>query len=73
MSSKNKRDRLTLDFPAGAKEKFEKVRLLANLSTIIEVFRHAISTYEFLLEQQQAGWRVVLEKQGEDKEVFRIT
>jgi hypothetical protein len=58
------KERFSLDFPTGSKEKFNRIRLLAGLTTLTELFRHAISTYEFLLQQQKSGWCIVLEKDG---------
>jgi hypothetical protein len=67
-----KKERLSLDFSEGTKVDLEKKRILAGLPTLVELFRRAIETYTFLLQRQKAGWRVVLMKEGEDNEVYRV-
>ncbi len=73
MSKTNeKKDRFSLDFPPGAKEKFEDLRGRSGASTLTEMFRRAISYYEFLLDAQERGYRVTLEHPEKEKEVVRL-
>lgn len=66
------KERLSLDFPYGAKEKFEQIRLKSGAPTITDVFRRALSYYEFFLDQQEAGARITIEAPNRDKEVIRV-
>jgi hypothetical protein len=68
---KNK-ERMSIDFPEGTKEKITQIKEMAKITTTAEVLRYAISIYEFILRQQESGWKIVLEKEGEEREVLRI-
>lgn len=73
MSKANeKKDRFSLDFPPGAKEKLEELRGKSGAATLTEMFRRALSYYEFLLDAQERGYRIVLEHPQKDKEVVRL-
>lgn len=67
-----KKDRFSLDFPLGSKEKFEELRVKSGASTLTEMFRRATSYYEFLLDAQERGCRLTLEHPKHEKEVVRI-
>jgi hypothetical protein len=67
-----KKDRFSLDFPQGSKREFEMARKLSGLSTITELFRRAIEVYKFILLRQKEGWRLTMEKEGEEKETIRF-
>lgn len=69
---KDKKDRFSLDFPPGSKEKFEELRLKSGASTLTEMFRRAVSYYDFLLQAQERGYRVTLEHPENEKEVVRV-
>lgn len=69
---KEKKDRFSLDFPPGAKEKFEELRAKSGAATLTEMFRRAVSYYDFLLQAQENGYRVILEHPEKDKEVLRV-
>jgi hypothetical protein len=69
---KEKKDRFSLDFPPGAKEKLEELRAKSGASTLTEMFRRATSYYEFLLDAQERGYRLTLEHPKHEKEVVRV-
>ena len=69
---KDRKDRFSLDFPPGAKEKLEELKAKSGAATLTEMFRRATSYYEFLLDAQERGYRVTLEHPENAKEVLRI-
>ncbi len=70
---KEKKDRFSLDFPAGAKDQLDELRLKSGASTLTEMFRRAVTYYDFLLDAEKRGFRIVLENPTtQEKEVFRM-
>ena len=70
---KDKKDRFSLDFPSGAKEQLDELRAKSGASTLTEMFRRAVTYYEFLLDAQARGFRIVLENPTtKEKEVLRM-
>lgn len=65
------KDRFSLDFPAGAKDQFEALRVKSGAATVTEMFRKAVSFYELFLDAQQDGGKIIIEKNGE-RERIRI-
>ncbi|MBO7782582.1 hypothetical protein [Burkholderia pseudomallei] len=63
--------RVTVDFSPEAYETLREVASRIDGSKA-EALRRALGTYRFLLAQQQEGWKVVLERNTERKEVVRL-
>ena len=64
---REKKSRLTLEFPAAVREQMEQLRGRANASTLAEVIRKALTAYDYLLTEREKGGKVILrsDKEGE--------
>jgi hypothetical protein len=61
--------RISIRLSPQAKAAVERIMALGGSTTIQEAIRRAISDELFLLEQRQEGWKVVLEKDNQYREV----
>lgn len=67
-----KKDRLSLEFSEGTKDSFEKLKEKCGASSISEVVRRALVIYEYLLDQQKSGGRIITEHPDRPNEVIRV-
>jgi hypothetical protein len=62
--------RMSLRLSPEARAAIEKIRQLGNMDTLQEAIRRAIGEELFLMTERRAGWKVLLQKGNQYREVI---
>ncbi len=64
--------RLNLAISESVRERMEALKDSTDADSLTEVIRRALAAYEYIKEQQRQGNRIMLERNGEIKEVHLL-
>jgi Arc/MetJ-type ribon-helix-helix transcriptional regulator len=61
--------RISIRLSPQARQTLEEIQKLGDFKTIQEAIRHAIADERFLLQRQHEGWKILLQKGNEYREL----
>lgn len=61
--------RMTLNVPNSVRERLDRLKDKAEATSITEVIRRALATYELLLDEHRVGGEIVFERDGERRKL----